>query len=85
MTRLGGGWMAVAEVTVAFGILTDVRLSQDCCAKTRPDTKQTPRNRSRHRVMRPFIDPPMDAACDVYTAPPVVRKGWDRPEQRSQA
>src|SRR5271157_3690694 len=35
INRSGGGVMDVADVIVAFGILRDVKLSQDCCAATR--------------------------------------------------
>src|SRR5579863_5710515 len=56
ITRSGGGFIAVAEVTVALGILREVRLSQDRCAAARPGaipnaTKQIKQKKSVRRSM----------------------------------
>src|SRR5580698_359195 len=41
IARSGGGLTAVADVTVAFGIESDVRLSQGCCASKRAGAHAT--------------------------------------------
>src|SRR5271170_2961489 len=47
--RSGGGSIAVAEVTVALGIWSDVRLSQDCCAEARAGANVNPAKQTRNR------------------------------------
>jgi hypothetical protein len=80
--RSGGGSMAVAEVTVALGIWSEVRLSQDCCAEARAGTNANPArltkntNGMRRCRMRkpPRVFQIENAARDVYTAHAAARK-----------
>src|SRR5690242_8607272 len=59
ITRSGGGFIAVAEVTVALGILREVRLSQDCCAATRFGAiPSTIRKIKKKKSQRPMLMPP---------------------------
>src|SRR5579863_3974960 len=59
ITRSGGGFIAVAEVTVALGILREVRLSQDCCAADCAGTvtntpRQTKKKKSASQRLMPM-------------------------------
>src|SRR5215471_7889269 len=60
MTRSGGGSIAVADSIVAFGISSDVRPPQDCCAAAPHGTSKTPasNNRLRHEARRMFMGIP---------------------------
>src|ERR1700689_1786485 len=81
-TRSGGGLIAVADVIVALGITTDVRVAQDCCADVRTGANAKPARRTNNRygatrcLMR---TPPRDVlnrriARNVYTARTSARK-----------
>src|SRR5690242_18104923 len=59
ITKSGGGLIAVAEMTVALGILRDVRLSQDCCAADCPGAvtktaRQTKKEKSASQRRMPM-------------------------------
>src|SRR5271154_538881 len=55
--RSGGGSTLVAEVTVALGIWSDARLSQDCCADVRAGTNANAARQIKHtrRTRRSFM------------------------------
>jgi hypothetical protein len=65
ITRSGGGLIAEADVIVALGILSDVRLSQDCCAAAGAGTNANPARQTKHKngIRR----------CLMRKPPPVVR------------
>src|ERR1017187_8145317 len=46
----GGALIDVAAVIVTFVILSDVRLSQDCCADTGAETTRSPASRAVNRI-----------------------------------
>ena len=77
--------MAVAEVTVTFGILRDARASHDCCAAARPGASERASSDSATswEARRFFTKSPRNSdltnlyGVDVYNAPPVARKSHD--------
>src|SRR5215469_2970944 len=62
MMRSGGGSIVAAEVIVALGILSDVRLSQDCCAAARDEMekKAMRKNAMEHHAHRVFMSVPQN-------------------------
>ena len=57
-SKSGGVLIDVAEEIVTFAMLTDARLSHDCCAETRAGTKASAANKTAKDACRHFIGIP---------------------------
>ena len=73
-SKSGGALIDVADVIVTFGIFSDVRLSQDCCADARAGTKNNPASTltNRDRPQPCFMRiPPWSRITDqtLYSGP----------------
>src|ERR1700728_370691 len=64
----GGALMAVAMVTVTFGIVSDAKLSHDCCASARGAIASATIAAPTDRPRPFFIPPPMTICARVPVA-----------------